>query len=189
MKCDYCGKTSRHPWFLNFPGYCSECHCIRIRHSAVVAAAVFLIDFWFYGGFFSVTIILLWIILVRVPSILTAHLGGNYLLRKNRLKRLGLYSAGVCLVYGLMSLNHAHGRWQGDRVVAACESFRGRYGRYPDQLSELVPEFMTSVPKAQRFTIHSDFHYGVHEGKPVLFWVMIPPYGLRFYSFEKKEWI
>jgi hypothetical protein len=70
----------------------------------------------------------------------------------------------------------------------ACEQFRLANGRYPDQLDELVPKHLRSIPQAKYSLVYGDFRYWNMEGKPRLMWTVILPFGRKIYNFERREW-
>jgi hypothetical protein len=74
------------------------------------------------------------------------------------------------------------------RVIEACEQYREVNGAYPERLSELVPRFLSSVPKAKYCFMWSEFGY--YSGSPghLLLWCEFPPFGRRVYNFETGKW-
>ena len=73
------------------------------------------------------------------------------------------------------------------RVIQACEQYRHANGAYPERLSDVVPSYLSSVPKAKYCLSFSDFIYfgSTHS---MLVWYEIPPFGRRVYNFETGNW-
>jgi hypothetical protein len=74
------------------------------------------------------------------------------------------------------------------RVIEACERYREINGVYPERLSELVPHYLSSVPRAKYCLKCSEFGYYSGSPQPILFWWEFPPFGRRVYTFETGKW-
>jgi hypothetical protein len=93
---------------------------------------------------------------------------------------LGIALGTTFIQWGMADAN-------GERVVRACEAFYSDTARYPEHLSELVPKYLPSVPRA-KYSMDGDFYYyNSTERPPILWW---NKFGLchKIYSFERKEW-
>jgi hypothetical protein len=85
--------------------------------------------------------------------------------------------------------NAAYARSRARTVVAAVESFHEHEGRWPARLSETVPKYMPSIPRARLALTMGEFDYMVvPDGGPHLTWVVMPPFGRQFYVFDEKRW-
>ena len=74
-----------------------------------------------------------------------------------------------------------------ERVIKACDEFRVANGRYPGNLDELVPKYLSSVPPAKYCLIRGNFWYVNRDGYCVLWWTRYGFYR-RFYNFDEKRW-
>ena len=74
------------------------------------------------------------------------------------------------------------------RVIEACEKYHEINGAYPERLSELVPHYLSSVPRAKYCFTWSEFGYYSGSPRPILFWWQVPPFGRRVYNFETGKW-
>ncbi len=74
-----------------------------------------------------------------------------------------------------------------ERIIQACERYREANGAYPEQLGELVPRYLSSVPRAKYCCWYSEFGYS-GPPLPVLRWYEFPPFGRRVYIFETATW-
>ena len=74
-------------------------------------------------------------------------------------------------------------------LVSAVKAYHSKYQRYPGSLNELVPEFAQRIPRAKYTLLFSFFWYGTDEGNAILFYVAVPPFGRRTYSFARDQWI
>ncbi len=73
------------------------------------------------------------------------------------------------------------------RIIAACEAFQAANGGFPKSLDELVPRFMSSIPRAKYCLAYGEFRY-FNLGKPMLVWCVVPPYDRRIYDFDTLRW-
>jgi hypothetical protein len=78
----------------------------------------------------------------------------------------------------------------GQRIVAACEEYHAANGRFPENLDELVPKYMNSVPVAKYcLGPWSKFIYVSRTpGDAMLFWHIVPPHYRKIYRFETRSW-
>ncbi len=75
----------------------------------------------------------------------------------------------------------------GELLIHACEKYREAKGDYPAQLGDLVPVYLSSVPRAKYCCWFSEFRY-IGGTTHLLFWCECPPFGRRIYNFETHEW-
>jgi len=73
------------------------------------------------------------------------------------------------------------------RLIQACQQYREANRAYPERLGELVPRYLSSVPRAKYCLTFSEFRY---YGPPLamLIWYEYPPFGRRIYNFDKGRW-
>jgi hypothetical protein len=73
------------------------------------------------------------------------------------------------------------------RLIQACEHYREANGTYPERLGDLVPRYLSSVPRAKWCCLFGEFEY---YGSPLhmLVWCEVPPFGRRIYNFETSQW-
>ncbi len=116
---------------------------------------------------------------------------------KNAIQRPGwrlaiLRTAIPPLTLGLVMANNALqlqiAEANAPRVVAACEEFHAANGKFPQTLDDLVPQYLPSVPRAKYCLGFGGFWYWNLEGKPILVWYVVPPYGRKIYDFEERRW-
>jgi hypothetical protein len=93
---------------------------------------------------------------------------------------LGLVVVGDCHVELL------HTRAIGDRVVAALEAYRGRHGRYPRTIDELVPRYLAEKPRGWALTgVPRRFYLaGEDKGFVLFFW----HWGYQVYTSHDRRW-
>ncbi len=74
------------------------------------------------------------------------------------------------------------------RIIKACEDFHGAHNEFPKSLDELVPQYLPSIPRAKYCLVYGEFLYFYMEGRPILLWHVLPPYGRKHYNFTEKRW-
>lgn len=154
-----------------------------VRGSLGAAAALLALDVAFYASILLTTVFCpIWILVS---------------LLKNAIQRPGWWLAlariGIpALTFWLARVNNNFqldvAKEHAQRVVAACEEYHADNGRFPRNLDELVPKYMSSVPFA-KYCLGSDsrfYYYNV--GKPMLVWHVVPPYLRRIYDFDTRRW-
>lgn len=121
-----------------------------------------------------------------------------YSLLKNAIERpgwgLALVRIGIpAITFGLLWANNKFqlsvAEANAQRVVAACEEYHAANGSFPKKLDELVPQYLSSVPRAKYcLGPPSVFFYNSHSGSTILFWQVVPPHLRKIYRFETRSW-
>jgi hypothetical protein len=75
-----------------------------------------------------------------------------------------------------------------ERIIRACESYRVVNGAYPDELSQLVPLYLSSIPRAKYCCSDDTFRYAHVAGRHALVWYLYPGFLRRSYVFETQTW-
>ena len=127
------------------------------------------------------------LLLIGVPR---ALMGKSHEVRRQRLRNLAIYFIAVGLVFALNGANSHIARTRAERLVVAVKAYEARHHRYPQSLSELVPEFVDHVPLANYtlLPVFNQFHYFTSERGPHLLYFDMPP-GHPVYSFIRDQWI
>jgi len=53
------------------------------------------------------------------------------------------------MVFVSTTLNNQLALHRAEKLIQACNSYKAEYKQYPDELEELVPEFISRVPSAK----------------------------------------
>jgi hypothetical protein len=105
--------------------------------------------------------------------------------------------AGVCGLWMfaavgttiVVRLHAVMAKSRAEHVIAACREFRKANGRYPDDLSELVPRHLAAVPRARYTVAFSQFDYRKDSHGPSITFVVLPPFMRSTYEFDRDRWI
>ena len=104
------------------------------------------------------------------------------------LSRVAIPVLTIAIVWGNATLQKKVGGANAEQIIKACEQFHEANGRYPTQLSELVPNHLKSVPRSKYCLMFSEFRYISSDRKHIFVWVIIPPFGRKTYDFEEGRW-
>jgi len=158
--------------------------------SICVAAGLFILDaFGLNQGFLALCLILV-SVLVFLPRALWA-LRENRRLGEQRLVKTGIYLLTAVAIIACNSLQNRMADRQAIKIGNACLAFHAKYQRYPEDLNELVPAFLPSVPVAKYSLMgNAVFFYSspIVGREPMLYYQAIPPFGRRFYHMETGTW-
>ena len=150
------------------------------------AGALIIIDaFVFSQGILS-GFIGSWILLVALPRAVFFTKGPE--LKRYRLRRAAVFIGAATLVFAYTFGNNQIAEKRAETLIIAVKSFKEKHHRYPEKLEELTPDFIDRVPKAKDTLMFNAFFYNSTSEDHVLFYVTMPPFGRKVYSFERDEW-
>ncbi len=152
-----------------------------IKGSLWGMAAVLLLDVGHDGFYmFSLLICPAWFLISLVKSVVERPGLGIAVLRVSMpLLTLAIAMSNGALQWRISDVN-------AERVIKACEEFRVVNGRYPSELDELVPKYLTSVPRA-KYCMTGEFRYNNSDDHCSLWWIRYGFYR-RMYNFDTKRW-
>jgi hypothetical protein len=155
---------------------------LRLIRGTLIGAFVLLAFDVFYGTFISAGVCPIWFLVSLVKAI------------KKRpgwvisLSRIVIPVITLAIVVGNAAIQSKVANANAERIIVACEQFRTATGKYPNQLGELMPKYLSSIPRAKYALAFSDFRYRSLGGNHLLMWDERPPYGRRSYDFEHRKW-
>jgi hypothetical protein len=155
------------------------------RQSLVIAGLLVFVDAFLMNQGFISFFFGLGLLLIGLPR---AFLRKFALVRSRRLRNLAVYFTAIALVFVLNWTNNRIAAIRGDTLVAAIKAFHVKYQRYPESLETLVPEFIKSVPRAKYTLANGHFMYLNSEGRALLFYTAVPPFGRSTYDFSRGAW-
>lgn len=124
-------------------------------------------------------------------AIITAIASHTKIGRKSFLASSKKVFISILIIFFALSVgNHYIAQTRAEKLVACCESYKLKYGKYPDELADIVPEFIDGIPQLN-YLLFSDsrFHYHNKSGRgvPILIYTEVG-YMHTVYNFETKEW-
>jgi hypothetical protein len=108
---------------------------------------------------------LLSLVLVPVFTLVQLGRGGWDTLSSRRgvaLQRLaaaGVWVVGGVAALGFVGLNSSMAHHRADMVIAACREYEQDYRRLPHTLEDLVPRYLSAVPRARLMPVAGEFVY------------------------------
>jgi len=79
------------------------------------------------------------------------------------------------------------GKKRAGRLVVAVQTLRNQNQKYPENLGEIAPQFIRSVPRSNYPLANSNFHYAATPGNHSPAYVDLPALGRPAYNFESGE--
>jgi len=73
-------------------------------------------------------------------------------------------------------------------ILNCGRKLRDKNSEYPENLSDLVPDFINKIPVAKYTLASNRFFYISSKNSHMLFYTSLPPSGRPTYSFEKQAW-
>jgi hypothetical protein len=98
-----------------------------------------------------------------------------------------IYGLALIVVFGIFKANAHLGHENALKIVDAIKSYKQDRGGYPEELGQLVPAYMASIPKCS-YTTGCKYHYLSSPDYHSLMWTTVQPFGRRIYEFESDQW-
>ena len=163
----------------------------RMKAVWMVAVCFAVFDCW---AFPHLPLVALLVFLLILPSLLIVAVLSIF--RKYRSTAIKALACIAILFLGVLADAGAHQLRRSrinSRVVRlgdACLAYRAKYKHYPEQLDDLVPEFISSVQAASPTLLgEDDFHYSSHDGpEPFIYYQCLQPFGHCYYYVESRCW-
>ena len=103
-----------------------------------------------------------------------------------------VYITAFAMAVGVKTANNHVSQKNAAVIIAACDEYLKKNGRYPGTLQDLVPGYLPKVPAARytwtsgRFWYHRD---RLESGNRYsLMYTVEAPFARRVYSSERKTW-
>ena len=152
----------------------------------IIASAVFVLDAYLFNqGVIAMAFLLLVAPIILIKAVFAWK---NTALRKRRLAAAGIYAVMAVMVLIYIQVNNRRAGRKADLLIAACEEYRAVHTIYPEELVDLVPDFIDRIPIAKYAYATGQFHYASRKDSHLLWYVSFPPFGKRVYRFETEKW-
>ena len=86
------------------------------------------------------------------------------------------------------TINNRLAKYKANVLIEACEKYKEETKTYPQELSDLVPNYINKIPVAKYTLFSSNYSYIASKESHLLFYVSVPPFGRPTYSFEEQKW-
>jgi hypothetical protein len=161
-----------------------------LARTAAALAVLFLADLGFAGqGLFSLFVAGVGFSLTTIGVLWSVVRGGAAPRARSRALRAGMYLLLGIATVATMQFHTATAQKHAAQLIEACRAYQARHGMLPDRLDQLVPEFLSAVPRAKYTLQWRAFTYSKSsEQSHTLMYVTLPPFGRRVYHFETAQW-
>ena len=158
-----------------------------MRRTVIIAIILFGLDAFFLNqGIIALITVMIVLPAMTIKALISWK---NKPLLKKRLTACGIYFLMSLFIFASISLNNKIARSRAEMLIEICEKYKDKNNAYPENLSDLVPDFISKIPVA-KYTLQSNqFFYISSTDSHSLFYVAMPPFGRPTYSFEKQKWI
>jgi hypothetical protein len=159
----------------------------KFKKIAIIAFCLMIFDALIFG-IPSLGLIVLFLIVCA--SGISAFI---YLWRDKKYAKLYAIKAAIYLIalmgiLGIFKFNSHMGANNAKIVIEAVNTYYAESGHYPENLNQLIPIYLESIPSCAYRMTGSEFRYFSDQGDPNLVWVVVPPFGRRIYHFKDAEW-
>jgi hypothetical protein len=153
-----------------------------IRGSMICSLVIVILDVVLDGSLvFAAVVCPIWLIIAVVWVLVSRPSSGVAAARVLIPLLTGL------LVVSNYSMQNRVAMANAERLIQACENFRDVNGTYPARLDDLVPAYLSSIPRARCCCLFSEFQYHASP-MHMLLWCELPPFGRRTYNFDTRRW-
>ena len=104
------------------------------------------------------------------------------------LTKAAIYSIMVLLIFLANFANNKLAKHRAENLIIAIEKYHQQTGIYPEKLNNLVPEYISNIPRAKFTLIFNEFGYINHKDTQVLYYIELPPFGRPIYNFNRQSW-
>ena len=148
----------------------------KFKKIAIIAFCLVVFDAFITGlPFFGMTIAF-FLVAASVISAFTFLFKNKQFSKLYAIKAV-IYLMALISIIGIFKLNAYLGKEHAETVII-----------YPDNLNQLVPNYMNRIPKCAYRIMDNEFRYYANPDDVYLMWTVIPPWGRKQYDFKTAEW-
>jgi hypothetical protein len=133
-------------------------------------------------GVLSVLVVA-WQLFVGIPKIICSSTSE---MRYEKLSRLAIYLGAAIIVFSFNMLNNQIAQTRAETLITAIKAYSQKEKRYPENLTDLVPKYVSSVPRAKYSMLFNNFDYSGEYH--FLYYVSFPPFLRSIYYFGSNRW-
>ena len=157
-----------------------------MRRTVIIAIILFGLDaFWLNQGMIAFITVMIALPIMIIKALIRWK---NKPLFKKQFTACGIYLLMSLLIFTSNYLNNKIARSRAEMLIATCEKYKDKNSEYPENLSDLVPDFINKIPVAKYTLASNRFFYISSKNSHLLFYTSLPPSGRPTYSFEKQAW-
>lgn len=158
----------------------------QLRGSLLIATALYFVDaIWLGQGAIAVFTLLILFFIV-LPRTLWAW--KNKPLRNLRAAKLLVYLMMAIAIGTTIRIDLNQAKRHAETLIVALKQYQARHGSYPEQLEQLVPEFLPTIPQARFCLTANTFFYRAADNSHTLSYMVMPPFGWESHNLETGRW-
>jgi hypothetical protein len=159
----------------------------RFKKIAIIAFCLLVFDAFIIGLPFFGLLILFFLVVASGISAIIFLFRGRQFSKLYAIKAL-IYFTSFIGIIGIFKFNAYIGAENANVVINAINSYYADTGMYPDNLTQLIPNYLDSIPNCAYRMIDYKYRYYVDPDNADLMWTVMPPWGRRNYNFQNAEW-
>lgn len=159
----------------------------KFKKIAIIAFCLMIFDSLIFG-IPSLGLIVLFLIVCASGLSTFIFLFRNKKYAKLEAIKAAIYLIALLGIFGIFKFNSHMGEKNAEAIIKAVNSYCADTGDYPENLNQLIPVYLESIPSCAYRMTESEFRYFFDQGDPNLMWAVAPPFGRRIYHFKNAEW-
>lgn len=159
-----------------------------IKGSLLGAPIVYVLDAFVLNQGALAVLVALVVLVAAVPALIVSAVKRDSPKALSWCARAILFLLAAVAVIVTNVWQNKSARQRAEVVIEACERFHGATGQFPTQLGDLVPAYLSSVPRAKYVLVFGAFQYDARPERHTLMYVTVPPFGRPYYVLEDKRW-
>jgi len=159
----------------------------RFKKIAIIAFCLLVFDAFIFGLPFFGLIVLFFIVVASGISAIIFLFQDKQFSKLYAIKAL-IYLTSFIGIIGIFQFNAYIGGENANVVINAINSYYADTGIYPDDLNQLMPNYLDSIPNCAYRMMDHKYRYYVDQDNANLMWTVMPPWGRRNYNFKNAEW-
>lgn len=152
-----------------------------MKKQIFVSVMLFVMDSMVLGSGILVAVLLIMVLVKLVELLLLKR-------REKSVARSCALYAGIAIAITIVNFTNSRiAESRANSIIAVCEQYKQDYGKYPEQLSDLVPGYIFNIPLA-KYTLYGNrfFYIATRDKHSLVYSVML--FGERSYNFELHKW-
>jgi hypothetical protein len=157
---------------------------MNIKKTIVIALVLFCLDVIILSSGLIAVLVLVVMVFKCLKLVLTKQ---TRFVQKPQMFVGGIYLLTILLIFEANTFNRRIAEDRASTLIMACENYKSHYNEYPKQLTDTVPEFIDTIPRAKYTLVANEFMYLSDDESHSLLY-SVSPLGRRSYSFELHRW-
>jgi hypothetical protein len=159
----------------------------KFKKIAIIAFCLLIFDAFIFGTPFFGLIIMFFLVVASGISAIIFLFRDKQISKLYAIKAL-IYFTGFIGIIGVFKFNVYIGGENANIVIKAINSYYADTGFYPDDLNQLIPNYLDNIPNCAYRIMDYKYRYYLDQENANLMWTVIPPWGRRNYNFLDAEW-